>query len=187
MDRGLEVHEDVAQVVRGKMPIADVRHRPPHLYDFAQTIADAAANAPMVEEQWAFTKGMGRAGNYFGPDVWYRVSLDVGVWWPDNSFTAVDWKTGKRYGSNDDQMEQYAMSIFARFHQVKELETVLAYVDSGDIERMEFTRAEYLKLKEKWFARVAPLFNDQIYPPRPGKHCNWCHFRRSNGGPCTFG
>lgn len=187
MDRGIEVHADIAQVVRGNMPLADVRHRPERLYDFAQTIQDAAANAPMVEEQWAFTKGMGRAGSYFGPDVWYRVSLDVGVWWPDNSFTAVDWKTGRRYGSNDDQMEQYAMSIMARFHQVKELETVLAYVDTGDVERMEFTRADYLKLKEKWLARVAPLFADQIYPPRPGKHCNWCHFRRSNGGPCTFG
>lgn len=186
-ERGIDVHKDMAQVVRGKMPLEAVRHRPDHLFDFVDTVSDLQRNAPVVEEDWAFTKGLGRATNYFGPDVWYRMSLDAGVWWPDNSFTVVDWKTGRRYGSNDEQMEQYAMALFARYRDVEEIETVLAYLDTGEVERREFVRAQYAGLKAKWAARVAPMFADQIYAPRPGPHCKKCFFRRSNGGVCSFG
>lgn len=187
MERGIEVHDDMADVLRGKLTLGQVRHAPAHLNDFVPTINDLKRNAPIVEEKWAFTKGMGREDKYFGPNVWYRASLDAGVFWPDNSFTVVDWKTGKRYGSNDEQMEQYAMMLFARFRDVREIETVLAYLDTGDVERAEFQRADYHRLKEKWYARVAPLFADKIFAPRPGPHCRWCHFRKSNDGPCNFG
>lgn len=184
--RGTDVHEDMADVMRGKLTLDKVRHAPKHIMDWAPTVADLRTNAPIVEEKWAFTKGMGREQNYFGPNVWYRVSLDVGSWWMDDSFSAVDWKTGSRYASNDDQMEQQALAVFARFPAVREIETVLAYLDTGEVERAEFQRAQYRALRDKWFARVAPMFADQIYAPRPNKFCKSCHFRKSNGGPCPF-
>jgi hypothetical protein len=30
------------------------------------------------------------------------------------------------------------------------------------------------------------LENDDIFAPKPSYGCRWCHFRKSNGGPCQW-
>ena len=38
-----------------------------------------------------------------------------------------------------------------------------------------------------WFAKASSaLLTDTLFAPRPGPYCRWCHFRKENGGPCTF-
>jgi hypothetical protein len=106
----------------------------------------------------------------------------------------IDFKTGKiRDGEYDEQLEVYGMSGLLFDTEADEVTAELWFLDHGVIRQLEisgvpriFTRAELPKLMKKWEKKAKPVLNDTIYAARPGDHCRWCFFRRSNGGPCQF-
>lgn len=186
MARGDEIHQNMAALLTDQ-PLPFPNAEPPRAFNkFMGMIEQIKANRPVVEQKWAFTDKW-RVTDYFARDTWYRAILDAGVLWPDNSFTVIDWKTGKAYGENKEQMEQFAIAVFSRYPQVNTLETRLEYLDTGQEQHEEFSRAQLGALRSKWEGRVAPMFNDKVFTPRPNKGCTRCHFRKSNGGPCAFG
>lgn len=157
--------------------------------DKFQTVLDQLrASKPLVEQQWGYTNQY-KPSTWFGNDVYWRVILDVGVLWPDNTFSVVDWKTGKPSADNAEQMEQFAIGVFQRYPMVNWLETRLFYVDhaKNNEQHEEFTRQQLPKLIQKYEKRVEPMKNDETYAPRPGKHCHFCDFAKAKGGPCRFG
>lgn len=194
MERGDRVHKGVAAYLIGQ-PIVEkgitygpeLRHEAKAIDRFEPVFNQIKANDPVVEQQWAFTPNWGTSTSWFGKDTWYRNILDAGVLWPDNSFTVIDWKTGKAWGSNQEQMEQFAISVFARYPQVHFVETRLEYLDTGQEQHGEFTRSEAPALKRKWADRAAPLLADKTFAPRPGSYCKKCPFGKSKAGPCPFG
>lgn len=186
MKRGDEIHQNVAAILTDQplpFPDADV---PKKLGNFVNVFGHIKANQPLVEQKWAFDKNW-RTVSYFDKATHYRSILDVGVLWPNNKFTVVDWKTGKAYGSNIEQMEQFAMAVMRRYPQVHSVETRLMYLDTGQEQHEEFVRSQLGEISLKWDQRVAPLMADTVFTPRPGEYCRRCHFRKSNGGPCAFG
>jgi hypothetical protein len=42
------------------------------------------------------------------------------------------------------------------------------------------------KLADDWEDKTRPMLNDTIFAPKPGNACRWCHWKKSNGGPCKF-
>jgi hypothetical protein len=48
-------------------------------------------------------------------------------------------------------------------------------------------RAAIIELERAADAMSHDVLNDTLYPARTGFHCRYCHFRKSNGGPCAFG
>ena len=185
MDRGIAIHETLAKWMKSDEPLlpADAGKK---ISDFNACALELRAMRPIVEQEWGFNRDM-RATGWFGKDTYYRATLDVCAADDGGGCTVVDWKTGKQYGSNADQMEQFAMAVFARYYDVQEVDTRLWYVDTGDETQASFFRKDFAAIKAKWEERVKPMFTDTVFAPRPNSSCRFCHFRKSNGGPCVYG
>lgn len=184
MQRGIDVHKECEDYLTGKTDV--LPPTPKAMILFKSCFEDLRRHSPMVEQEWGFDATLKKTG-YFAKDCWYRATLDVGVMYADDTFTVIDHKTGNPYGTNEEQMEQFALAVFARYPQVRAVDTRLWYLDSGGELRADFFRKDFAGLRDKWFERVKPMFTDTTFAARPGRHCSRCHFRRSNDGPCSFG
>ena len=191
MQRGNEIHVGTANYLKGAaagLPKEVLAN--PVITDLVQQI-HAFPNKE-IEQQWGYgahwePTGWFDRGN---AKVWFRSVLDVGVMYEDLTFEAVDWKTGKRYGNNEEQMETQAIAVFQRFKPVTHVTTRLAYVDemgNNPFEFYEFKDVQLQSLKDKWTKKVQPMFNDTIFAPRPNEKCRFCDFSKSKGGQCAFG
>jgi putative RecB family exonuclease len=148
----------------------------------------------IVEQKWGFEAGW-RVGSWFNKKgrkpVWLRATLDVGIDYRDASFEVIDWKTGKKYDENEEQMQLFATTVFARYPDVKEVKTRLSYVDlpagEGSETYAEYDRGSFDSLKSDWEKRVEPMFNDDEFRPRPNRFCGWCPFSAGEGGQCKHG
>lgn len=185
MERGSKIHKDIADFLTGKCPLPSSGRRFSKLLYELKAIPD---EAKFIEQQWGFTKSW-RPTGWFGADTWLRVVLDAGVVYEDNTADVIDHKTGKRYAHNDDQVELFAAAVFQRFPAVTKVTTRLWYLDvDGDNESIaEFDKAGVRGVMDKWDARVAPLFAETMWAPRPNDKCHWCAYAKSAGGPCRFG
>lgn len=187
MERGDRIHKGIAAYITTESPVCpDEALVHPAI---STLIYEARAISPPdrdVEQQWGYTSDF-KATGWFGGDTWFRSILDLGVGYEDGSYEAVDWKTGKRYGSNDEQVETQALAVMSRMPQVTHVTTRLAYVDSGEQVFNEFPGTHRVKLAEKWQAKVKPMFADTVFAPRPNDKCKFCHYARSKSGKCAFG
>jgi len=184
MARGLKIHKKAEDYLLGDDPDAI----PPELEEFDGRFQELHALRPMVEQEWAFTDKWKPTG-WFAPDTWLRVKTDAAVLHDTHDFLdIIDHKTGKKYGENVDQVELFALAGFCMFPGVKEIDTHLWYLDSGDEQTDEFVRDKeaIAETKKEWEDRAAPMFNDEDFLPRPTSKCRWCPFQRQKGGPCKY-
>lgn len=183
--RGRQVHKQLADYIEGKAdelpPVKSEYHR--KLY--AEMRAWPAEDR-VVEQKMGFTATWSPTG-YFDKNVWLRAAWDVGLLYADLTGEIVDHKTGKRYASNDEQMEVFAATFFSQYVAARHVTTRLLYIDSGDEETAEFDASESDALRAKWNAKVAPLFVDTQFAPRPNDKCRFCHFAKSRLNMCKFG
>ncbi len=187
MARGDKIHKAAAAYIT--TPLDVQAPMPVELAKFAKLIDEARAvpaEFKVVEQQWGFSKSW-RPTGWFGKDTWLRNIVDLGVVYPDGFADVVDHKTGKKYGSNQDQNELNALATMCRYPQISHVTTRLWYLDSGEEEIAEFEQHDKTEMIEKWEKRVAPLFEDTTFAPRPNEKCKWCAFARSKAGPCKFG
>lgn len=146
----------------------------------------------IVEQKWAFDRNWRESGYFKDNNTWLRSVIDAGVIYEDHSVEAIDWKSGKKYGSNSDQVELFALTIMMRYPQTTHVTTRLAYIDdvvplSESEVIAEHKVSDREKLRDKWQKAVVPMFTDTTFAPRPNDKCGWCNFSRSKGGPCRFG
>lgn len=188
MERGTGIHLSGAKFCANQEDhIDDAFHKHPSILKLAEEIRAHPVEDKDVEQQWGYRADFSPTG-WFGGDTWFRSILDAGVVYDDMTYEAVDWKTGKRYGSNDDQVETQALAVMTRNPMVVHVTTRLAYVDSGDHVFAEFPATHREKIAAKWQAKVAPMFADTIYAARPNDKCRFCTWRRSGDTPkCAFG
>lgn len=188
MERGNDIHKGIAAWLRGNaegVPREALQN--PRTEQILQELAQMPDK--VVEQQWGFTSNW-RSTGWFAKDTWLRVVLDVGLVYPDLTGEALDWKTGKRYGHNADQMELFALGMMCQFIPLKHVTTRLIYVDEKgkDIEDIEeFPGTHKQRLIDKWVKKVEPMFTDTVFAPRPNDKCKWCPLARSKGGKCAFG
>lgn len=183
MERGNKVHQAIAAYLTQKGELPTEIKLPFHLSLYAEM---AAFPDKLVEHQQGFTRQWNPTG-WFSKDTWYRQVYDVALLYEDLTAEAVDHKTGKKYGSNAEQMELQALSLMCQFKPAIHVTTRLVYIDSGEEEIAEFPVAVKEGLKSKWEAKVAPMFSDTVFAPRPNEKCRFCHFAKSKAGLCRFG
>lgn len=182
-DRGRKVHKAAENYLLGKtneVPKDFVEHferQMKELRDLPEKV---------VEQQWGFTASY-KPTSWFGNQTWWRAVLDVAVLYEDDTGDIIDHKTGKKYGSNKDQMELFAVAAFSQFPVLEHVTTRLWYVDSGDEDIEEFVKRDSETLKHKWTKKVQPMFNDTMFAPRPNEKCRFCDFSASKLGHCKFG
>lgn len=191
MQRGDMIHKGIAAYVQGSsstLPRDALQN--PVIVDLIQEVK--AMPNKEVEQQWGYGAHWQPTGWFDrgGEKVWFRSVLDAGVIYDDMTFEAVDWKTGKRYGSNEDQMETQAIAVFQRFKSVKHVTARLAYIDekgANPFEFHEFPATKLQSLKDKWEKKTKPMFEDEVFAPRPNEKCRFCSFSKSKSGHCAFG
>lgn len=184
MARGDKIHRSIASFVMGGIALESdaVKHAfPAKLIKEVRDFEDK-----VVEQQWGFTARWEPTG-WFGKDTWFRNIVDAAVLYDDLWTDCLDWKTGKRYASNADQMELNALAMMRHFKPATGVTTRMVYIDSGEEDTSEFKRSDEPLLMAKWEKKVEPMFTDTAFLPRPNDKCRFCDFSRSSGGPCRFG
>lgn len=181
MERGNVVHKEAADYISAKR--SDL---PDSCSSFRVLMKQLRGLNPVVEEKWGFTRNW-RPTGFFDKKVWLRSILDAGVVYDDDTAEVIDHKTGKRYATNDAQVELFALTAFRHWPSVKHVTTRLWYLDSGEEVVNSFKREDAEKLQTKWEKNTAPMFEQQNWRAKPNDKCRWCHFRRSNEGPCSYG
>lgn len=185
MERGNKIHKEAADFLMGQLP-----DLPPSLERFGRLMWQFRGfPEKLVEQQWAFTKDW-KATGWFAKGsnpAWLRVILDAAVLYPDDTADVIDHKTGKKYGSNAEQMELFALATFSYAPWTKEVTTRLWYLDNGVEDKDVFDHRDVEKLRTKWEKLVEPMFNETVFAPRPNEKCRFCALAKSNGGSCRFG
>jgi CRISPR/Cas system-associated exonuclease Cas4 (RecB family) len=144
-----------------------------------------------AETQWAFTREW-KTTEWFAYDVWNRMVIDAAALvkpkkkGSDIILRVIDFKTGKVYGENEEQLGLYALGGMSRYPEVDAVETELWYLDQGEEKKIMFSREKVPELVEYWDKETKALFKDKTFAPRPGDHCRWCPFSKSKGGPCKY-
>jgi RecB family exonuclease len=151
----------------------------------------------IVEAPWGFTRSWEPCKWDDWNNCWGRAKIDVGyVCLQDNELHIRDGKTGK-FRARDNgkymlQMELYAAVGIAYYPSVDRIIPRLNYTDLGitypgvDEDDIVYTAKEARLLQKTWDKRVAPMFADTRFNPKPGPYCEWCQFSKSKGGPCKY-
>jgi len=185
MDRGTLIHGKIEHyLLNGGRQPKEV-HK-----DLNKYYKDLKAAKPKVELQLCFDIKWNMV-DWFGSTAWCRVKVDALV--PpaaDGTVRIVDHKTGKlkEYTEYENQLEIYGLAGLLTVPEAKSAKAELVFTDAGKVmPAVETIPAAALpKLKKKWEAKVKPMLSDTVFAPRPGRYCHFCHFRKSNGGPCVY-
>lgn len=145
------------------------------------------------EEQWGFDINWSPVPWNDWNNCWLRAKVDIG--YTEGDVVHIrDGKTGKfREQQSQDylmQLSLYGAAGAARFPNAQTFTTQLLYSDLGIRYPAEapvsYTRREALALQKEWTKRVKPMLNAKTFKPKPGNHCRWCAFAKSQGGPCPY-
>jgi len=104
----------------------------------------------------------------------------------DGVVEVAEWKSGRPYAEHAEQRSLYATAALSIWAPKKVVVTT-HYVDlTGDPASTVALSDALPDLKRVWQSRRESIINDTILAPRPNSKCKWCHFRKSNGGPCPL-
>ena len=136
------------------------------------------------EVMFAVTKDWQRS-EFLAPETWLRGIYDA-IYFNHNGAHVLDWKTGKER-DYEDQLKLYAATIMSCYPKVERVTLEICYIDlKKSVSHGALTKDDLPTLK-KWITeRITKIENDDIYAPKPTYGCKWCHFRKSNGGPCQW-
>src|SRR5690349_9078036 len=126
LERGRLIHKTAEDALI--LPAKGKWKCPPELKHFEDEFRHLRELNPTVEQQWGFDAKWAPTG-WFDNNVWCRVVLDAVVVYDDNTAVVIDHKTGKKYATNEDQMQLFALATFKKFPQVTEVSTRLWYLD----------------------------------------------------------
>jgi len=185
MARGNKIHKGIAEYVTAA---SDALPQEAMQHPFPLKLIREVREQPdkVIEQQWGYTSRWAPTG-WFGKDTWFRATLDAAVLYEDMHADVVDWKSGKQYETNTDQMELNAVALMCHFKPTLSVTTRMVYLDTGNETTAEYTRQQLPDLKAKWEAKIAPMFADTAFLPRPNDKCKFCDYAKSKQGLCRFG
>ena len=187
MQRGNTIHKEAEDFTTGKL-----KKLPDSLANFKEQFHELKKLSPMVEQNWGFKRDWSWTGrrDWFGDDVWLRVKADAFVHYEDDTADLIDHKTGRKYGTNIDQVELFSATAFMRLPTLKHVTTRLWYLDIDDVveseDTFEMTAEEAAAVRKKWDKKIQPMFNDRRFAPKPNDKCRWCPASKAKGGVCKF-
>jgi hypothetical protein len=188
MQRGNLIHKQAEDYIKAKRkPKLHV-----NLINVQQELEHCREAGAMAELPWGFRENWEWTGkpNWFGPEVWFRMKTDVAISYDDNTGLVGDWKTGRKYDENREQIELFGAGSLMRFPEWTTVDVRLWYTDVAPDDneiQYEFTRKDGELIRKDWEKKVLALFKDKRFAPTPNDKCRWCSFGKTKGGPCKFG
>lgn len=146
-----------------------------------------------VEQEWAFDRQWNPVDWRDWQRAWLRVKTDVCADTETPPTVAiVDWKTGKVHEEHKQQRSLYALGGLQLVHlgalaggsaDVK-LTAEHVYIDTGQTATEEYAMKDLKPLQREWLARTKQMMTDTEFRTKTGRHCQWCKYAQSKGGPC---
>jgi CRISPR/Cas system-associated exonuclease Cas4 (RecB family) len=186
MQKGTRIDE-VATAFMEKPARAKV---PKELFVFKEELVTFKKEGTILTQQeWAVNEAWEPTG-WFDRDAWLRVKPDFNVLYVKQAHAiTADFKTGRVYVDHEDQMElQALMALIQMMDGIQTVSTKLIYLDNPTegFDPRDYHQSDVKRLKRHWVKESKPMLTDKSFKATPGNHCRWCHFRKSNGGPCKF-
>lgn len=176
MQRGTEIHQTCEDYLNGTGTL----HR--EIGPAWRNLIDGLRYMDATpEEQWEFEDGWHPKAD---GALWLRMKIDAHYFPTKDVVHVIDYKTGKPYAANMEQVEVYAIGALAKFDDVQTVVGELWYFDSDEPHEKTFHRDRVSKLALKWEQRATRLLTATSYPPRKNKFCDWCPYNLKKGGPC---
>jgi hypothetical protein len=182
MQRGTDIHQTCEDYLLGKVGIEGLHREIPQ--SWRNLISGLKHFEATPEEQWEVDDGWNALDATSGP-LWLRAKIDAHYLPSADTLHVIDYKTGRPYTSNMEQVEVYALLGFAKFDDVQTVIGELWYLDHEEPHEKAFHRNQASKLARKWKQRAGRLLGAVEYPPQPNRFCNWCPYNAEKGGPCT--
>lgn len=181
--RGTEIHAKAEYLVKGK-----VKGMPKELKRFSYEFKELVRLGADAEADLTITRDQQPTVYNDWDNAWCRVKIDASIILGDVA-TVIDYKTGRKYGSNQEQCSLYALAYWRHHPEIVQADTELWYLDMDDdnVELHTYTLKDLNRLAKEWPKRVAPMFKKQKeYPPNPSKKCTWCAHAADKGGSCPY-
>ena len=184
--RGREVHDDAEWYLTAK---PKPKRLPPALTYFEEDFNELRKQRAVAEGKWGFDEHW-EPTDYFGPDIWCRMILDVFVRRPKRTARVIDFKTGREYSAKHrQQLELYAVGAWNMDDDLQIVIAEMWYLDSGESTEVTFSRKNHeAELTDLWAQRTEAMLVDETFDPTPSKDaCKWCPHHKKKGGPCDVG
>lgn len=187
-DRGTRIHEDCERFVRGEQPdlcIEADKYFGMELMLLRELYKD---NRVAIEGEWGMNKDWEPTE---WKTAWLRLKLDAIVFHSEVEATAIDYKTGRKFGNeikHAEQLQLYQLVTFLRYPKLEKVTTELWYLDQDEVTRQTFTRSQGLRFKANFDRRGNELTNCTDFPPNPNMFsCKYCMYGPWGSGHCPDG
>lgn len=177
-ERGKAIHSEFEQALVSLPMLSPDRA---YWYDYLGKLIEKKTQS---EVEFAITRNW-QPCSFKAAEAWIRGIYDA-FYIDGRQAHVLDWKTGKERDYTE-QLKLYATIILASYPMVDTVTTEICYIDLNKrTPYPEYTRQQFDDLKQWLTDRVIKIENDDIFAPKPDYGCRWCHFRKSNGGPCQW-
>ena len=188
MERGSKIHDQGEKYVKGEIEeLPDTKVWKP----WREDMAALKAAGYEAEKNIAFDSNW-EPCEYFGPQTWLRLRVDVTGIANDGVPEVIDYKTGRPYPTHEEQAELYGIAAYlTATESVKKVRTSFWYLDVPDIVEYEYPAEEIVEsLMPKWEGRANVMLTDTEFKPNPckascGKY-GGCDFAADKGGQCLY-
>lgn len=172
LERGIRIHDSCERYLKGASKKLDKEIRPSWQF----MLEDLKKRNAISEEMWELDDGWNHLDES-GGELWLRMKLDAHVQVSDDTLQLIDFKTGKFYASNMEQVEVYALAAFSRYEHIDKVQGELWYFDQDDTDEKIFERKNASKLARKWEGRAGRMLDATEFPARVNFGCKWCPFK----------
>jgi RecB family exonuclease len=188
--RGVKIHEEAEEFVDGRLP-----DLPKSLKKFEDEFEDLCGlfldGIVMLEEEWGYLRDWTPCDYNDFENVWLRIKGDAVIQYDKETFTIIDYKTGKSWGnevSHTQQGQLYAIGLLHRFPSAESITVEFWYLDEGRTTRKHYTRAKLDRVKAAFDKRANAMTTTIDFPPKPNAmNCKWCDYGVFKGnGKCAF-
>ena len=178
--RGTMMHSEIESIIKGGLLMTAHREL---IYLLPQLVRWKDENAFSelkfsIDADWNVVE-------YSSPPAWFRGVIDLYIEDGDVA-TVLDFKTGKERDYSD-QVTVYAAVILATMPHINRVNLAIEFIDSQkNVQYARITRDEFETHKSAITDRINTINKDNIFAANPSGLCKFCHFRKSNGGPCKW-
>lgn len=190
--RGTDLHQAAEDFVAGKtsgLPVEFAHH-----HAEITRIRDEIDN-PQLEYEVALDKDWNLT-SWRSSNAWVRMKLDV--YYNETidkkgniQSTVIDYKSGSIKEHHVGQLQLYAIAglrVAAHYGvNITGVSTKLFYIDKNETSGYIYNAAHENVLITNWTNKIEALMNDTDFVAKTGHYCKWCHYRKSNKGPCKYG
>ena len=179
-NRGKTIHAEIEAILKGGLNLLsdDIKHLEEKLSNWIKV--NGQSELPVgINDKW-------EPVDFNAEDVMFRGIIDLFIKEESGRATVLDFKTGK-HRDYSDQVSVYSTVILSTMPDVDTVENVIEFIDLAKTDKYKpITRSDLPRLQLQLKGRITAIEKDKIYAPNPSVLCKWCHFRKSNGGPCKW-